>query len=208
MEFLSIFSSETDQILPFPATTSSHMRFGIARVRLKTPKKRREILIKTTKFEERNRDSGSVWGHHARPPSLSHLIKSFLAFLVGVILMTKPGKTSSGSWICGFRSTMNGSPHLSLMVWRVSPSPTTYISSHGRSKNWLPLRLYDWPSPRSPVPIPLASLLSLFEATRIRAMRKRAHKDEAASAIAMVALRVLLFDEEGEEGEGEKAIAV
>ena len=41
------------------------------------------------------------------------------------ILMTSPGNTSSGSWICGLRSTINGSPHLSLMVWRVSPSPTT-----------------------------------------------------------------------------------
>ena len=45
--------------------------------------------------------------------------------------MTRPGKTSSGSWMWGFSSTMKGSPHFSLIVCKVSPSRTTYISSHG-----------------------------------------------------------------------------
>lgn len=54
-----------------------------------------------------------------------------MLFLVGRSAMTRPGKTSSGSCMCGFLSTMKGSPHLSLMVCSVSPSPTTYTSSHG-----------------------------------------------------------------------------
>lgn len=73
--------------------------------------------------------------------------------------MTSPGKTSSGSWICGFRSTINGSPHLSLIVWRVSPSLTTYISSHGRPWSCFPLTS----SPPSVV-----VTLSLIDAIKIR----------------------------------------
>lgn len=61
-----------------------------------------------------------------------------------IILITKPGKTSSGSWIWGFRSTINGSPHLSLIVWSVSPSPTTYISSQGRQVTKFPLNDLPW----------------------------------------------------------------
>ncbi|EYU19508.1 hypothetical protein MIMGU_mgv1a016454mg [Erythranthe guttata] len=63
----------------------------------------------------------------------------FLDVRRGTILMTRPGKTSSGSCICGFLSTMYGSPHFSLIVLSVSPSPTTYISSHGRSAICRPL---------------------------------------------------------------------
>ena len=57
------------------------------------------------------------------------LINSFYLHLgsYGVILMTRPGKTSLGSWMCGFSSTMKGSPHLSLIVCSFSPSPTIYI---------------------------------------------------------------------------------
>ncbi|KAK3447275.1 hypothetical protein EUGRSUZ_A02840 [Eucalyptus grandis] len=97
--------------------------------------------------------------------------------------MTRPGKTSSGSWICGFRSTMNGSPHLSLIVWSVSPSRTTYISSQGQSKSRFPLTL--------------ETLASLMEATKMSAMTDMAQHHAAASAIVLTALTaVLLFPEE------------
>ncbi|KAJ1402523.1 hypothetical protein SESBI_27930 [Sesbania bispinosa] len=87
--------------------------------------------------------------------------------------MTRPGKTSSGSWICGFRSTINGSPHLSLMVCRVSPSPTTYISSHARSRRLFPLIA----SPSS-----LVVLLSLMDPNNIIANNAMAQYHDAESA--------------------------
>ncbi|KAJ4951730.1 hypothetical protein NE237_028562 [Protea cynaroides] len=93
--------------------------------------------------------------------------------LEGVIKMTSPGKTSSGSWMCGFRSTIYGSPHLSLMVWRVSPSPTTYISSQGWLWSCFPLT---------------GSELSLIELNNMRATRRREQHKEAASAMPIAFL--------------------
>ena len=56
---------------------------------------------------------------------LKRIMGDYLLLLKGVILIASPGKTSSGSWICGFSSTINGSPHFSLIVCSVSPSRTT-----------------------------------------------------------------------------------
>ena len=96
--------------------------------------------------------------------------------LVGVILMTRPGKTSSGSWIWGLLSTIKGSPHLSLMVCRVSPSPTTYISSHGRSKRLLR------PFTAAPSSSSSGTRLSLIDPSRIRHKSAKAQHHDAESA--------------------------
>ncbi|KAI3432104.1 uncharacterized protein J3R85_007489 [Psidium guajava] len=97
--------------------------------------------------------------------------------------MTRPGKTSSGSWMCGFRSTMNGSPHLSLIVWSVSPSRTTYISSQGRSENRFPLTL--------------ETLFSLREVTKMNATTDIAQHHAATSAIVLAAFMAVLPFPEG-----------
>ena len=107
------------------------------------------------------------------------LLLLLLYLFMGVILMTRPGKTSSGSWIWGFRSTINGSPHLSLIVWSVSPSPTTYISSHGLSRRLFPLTASDWSSP--------TVVLSLIDPNSIIANNTMAQYHDAESALVFVA---------------------
>jgi len=49
-----------------------------------------------------------------------------------VILRGTPSEISSVSWMWGLSMRMKGALHFSLIVCRVSPSPTMYISSHGR----------------------------------------------------------------------------
>ena len=96
--------------------------------------------------------------------------------------MTKPGKTSSGSWIWGFRSTMNGSSHLSLMVLSVSPSPTTYISSQWRSSSDVPRKASPEIAAAESQESEEELALSLTEASRIRTSSTAAQYHDATSA--------------------------
>ncbi|TVU31946.1 hypothetical protein EJB05_23658, partial [Eragrostis curvula] len=82
----------------------------------------------------------------------------------GVILMTRPGKTSSESWTCGLRSRMSGSPHRALMLCSVSPrrprrSPRTAASPAAAARE-PPARRLRAPHPRrpeTPPPAPAAA---------------------------------------------------
>jgi hypothetical protein len=107
-------------------------------------------------------------------------------------MITNPGKTSSGSCICGFFSTIKGSPHLSLMLCRVSPSPTTYISSHRRCPTRLLPLITTLLAVASTSASDMRSLPSRRELMRISTNSAKVHDHDAASAIDSAVLRIFL----------------